>query len=324
MSQQLPADLSAKLQALLDGVSRRDLAASAHAISTGYRAGGHSSAVVGDAHDALAYAVARMPATFAATLRALLETAQRMPDLAPRSLLDLGAGPGTAAHAARQAFPTVERVRLVEPNPRMRDLATRLLPDAHIEPAAIDARWSAKETADLVVMSYVLAEHAVGSAPTLARAAFAAARDVLALVEPGTPHGFARLQAARTALIDDGAHVIAPCPHATACPMVTPDWCHFRVRLPRSRDHLLLKGAEVPFEDEPFCYLAVSRRPATPPRIERVLREPTVDKATVTLTLCTPSGLDVRRVLRRNKEGYKAAKAILAGDAIPAAPGADA
>lgn len=324
MSSQLPADLSAKLQELLDGVSRRDLAANARAISAAYRAGGHSSAVVRDADGALAYAVARMPATFAAATRALNDTGLRLPDLAPRSLLDLGAGPGTAAHAARRIFPSIEVVHLLEPNASMRDLASRLLPGASVEGAVVDRRWSATRAADLVVMSYVLAEHSVTDAEAIAQAAFAAARDVLVLVEPGTPHGFARLAAARRALIDHGACIVAPCPHAAACPLVTPDWCHFRVRLPRSRDHLLLKGAEAPFEDEPFCYLAVSRLITPPPRVERVLREPAVDKSAVTLTLCTPDGLDVRRVLRRNKEGYKAAKAIMAGDAIPAAPGADA
>lgn len=324
MSVELPANIRAMIHEMLNGVSRRELSVAASAMSMAYRAGAHSAAVVAGGEAALAYAVARMPATYAAVRRALVETAARMPGFAPRSILDLGAGPGTAALAVRAQFPTVESLRLVEPNAHMRELALRLLPDARIETGAVDARWTTTEPANLVVLSYVLAEHGIEAAQAIARAAVAVTEQVLLLVEPGTPHGFTRLRAARDAVIAAGAHVVAPCPHAQACPLVAPDWCHFRVRLPRSRDHLHLKGADVPFEDEPFCYLAVSRRPLPLPPVDRVLRDPQVDKGAVTLTLCTPTGLDVRRVLRRNKEGYKAAKAILAGDAIPAAPGADA
>ena len=38
-----------------------------------------------------------------------------------------------------------------------------------------------------------------------------------------------------------------------------PDWCHFTQRLPRSRAHKQVKGAELPFEDEKFAYVALTR-----------------------------------------------------------------
>src|SRR5436305_7281230 len=65
------------------------------------------------------YLVTRLPATFAAITAVLHEARDRVPDFHPRSFLDLGAGPGTAAWAASEVFPEIERVMLVE-----RDQAT--------------------------------------------------------------------------------------------------------------------------------------------------------------------------------------------------------
>ena len=90
---------------------------------------------------------------------------------------------------------------------------------------------------------------------------WAKTRDTLLIVEPGTPAGYARILALRAQLIASGAHVAAPCPHDGTCPLTAPDWCHFTQRLPRSRAHKQLKGAELPFEDEKFTYVALTRAP---------------------------------------------------------------
>src|SRR5712675_2421634 len=53
-----------------------------------------------------AYVVTRFPATFAAVASVLGDIKQRMPGFEPASLLDLGAGPGTATWAASGGFPS--------------------------------------------------------------------------------------------------------------------------------------------------------------------------------------------------------------------------
>src|SRR6201995_3453891 len=120
----IPPDLPPHLRAALDqlavGVSRKDLAARAAAQSQNYRSGG-GSRDIRSRDDALAYAFARMPATYAAAI-AVFNALRSVCDLAPRSLLDIGAGPGTAAFAAMQAFPALADIRLVETNPVMRAL----------------------------------------------------------------------------------------------------------------------------------------------------------------------------------------------------------
>ena len=66
----LPAELKAALDARLQGLSRTDAAARAAFVSKTYRDGGGSGAIVSEA-DALAYALAQMPATYAAVTASL-------------------------------------------------------------------------------------------------------------------------------------------------------------------------------------------------------------------------------------------------------------
>lgn len=84
--------------------------------------------------------------------------------------------------------------------------------------------------------------------------------------------------------------MIAPCPHERSCPLRPPDWCHFAQRIARSRLHRQAKDAEVPWEDEKFSYIAVSRKtPATRAKA-RVIARPRKGSGRVTLKLCRADG----------------------------------
>jgi len=107
-SPDLPAELKAALDGKLRGFSRSDAAGRAASISKTYRDGGGSGAIRSEA-DALAYALARMPATYAAVTASLNALVGIRPDLAPTSLLDVGAGPGTATCGGR-GIPIAARI----------------------------------------------------------------------------------------------------------------------------------------------------------------------------------------------------------------------
>src|SRR5260370_20994192 len=113
----LPAELKAALDAKLQGLSRNDAAERATLISQTYRDGGGSSATRSEA-DALAYALARMPATYAAVSASLNALREIMPDFALTNLIDVGAGPRTAPWApAAACSPLTRLVRLPSNNP---------------------------------------------------------------------------------------------------------------------------------------------------------------------------------------------------------------
>jgi ribosomal protein RSM22 (predicted rRNA methylase) len=316
----LPAKLKAALDAKLQGLSRRDAAGRAAIISQTYRGGGGSGAIKSET-DALAYALARMPATYAAVTASLNALCEITPDFAPGSLLDVGAGPGTATWAAAQAFSSLQSFALLDANAALRALALDLahgsarLRDKTYQRGEARIALADAEPADLVVASYMIGEVDSAEQKTLTELMWAKTRDTLLIVEPGTPAGTARIIALREQLIASGAHVAAPCPHDGQCPLTPPDWCHFTQRLPRSRAHKEIKGAEVPFEDEKFAYVALTRTPAAA-RSSRVLAQPDVTKVEVTAKLCTARGLVMAKVPRRAKADYARARRWRWGDAV--------
>jgi ribosomal protein RSM22 (predicted rRNA methylase) len=296
---QLPPALTSAIAALLEGVSRKDLARRAQTLSAAYRGGRTSSGIAGEL-DVAAYVAARMPATYAACAAVFARVAEAMPDFTPQSLLDVGAGPGTAAFAAREAWPSLSAITLLEHNAAFRRVAARLLPSARIIAGDLGAD---KPRSDLLVASYVLAELPQPSAGATARHLWESAGQMLVLVEPGTPDGFARIRQARAALIEAGAHVAAPCTHDNVCPVVGDDWCHFSQRLPRSRDHMQAKGANVPFEDERYSYVVVTREKVA--KGARILAPPLETKPGLTFKLCDETGLRAHFVASRDKEEYR-------------------
>ncbi len=296
------------------GGNRRDASA---ALSGTYRAGGGSQHV-----DLAAYLTVRLPATHAAISRVLAELAARRPDFAPATMLDAGAGPGTASWAAVEHWPEIGGFTFLDTSPAFLSLAGELARSGPPALAAAERRngnfaaMPAGLAADLVVAAYALAELHIADVPQVSDSLWRASRRALVLVEPGTPQGFARIRQARDHLLRAGAVPVAPCPHTMACPLASDDWCHFAVRLARSRAHMHAKAARVPFEDEKFSYLIASRDGA-PTGGARVLRPPARAKPWVDLRLCAEGNAENRRIARRDGPAYKQAKDMSWGDFLP-------
>lgn len=274
--------------------------------------------------DREAYIAARMPATAAAVAAALNQCRAVLPGI--RSVLDLGSGPGSALWAVAEACPLAATFTAVERDAGLIGLGRGLMTE---HPRLAATRWltadlrqlPALERHDLVVLSYVTNELTPAVRETIITLAWGLAGQALLVVETGTPRGSAACLAARTLLLAQGAHLVAPCPHPRACPLADDParWCHFRVRVARSRLHRAAKGGSLGYEDEPYSLLCVSRSPA-PAIVARVLSTPKVHRGAVDLTLCRAEGVAPLSIPRRERERYDAAAGLAWGDGVERAP----
>lgn len=320
----LPRELAEGVERLLEGVSARDLGRASRDLSEQYRQPRERRAPVARSRpEILAYAASRLPATYAAVSAVLREVRDLRPDWRPRTLLDLGAGPGTGLWSAAATWPSLERTVAVDAEDRMIALGQDLAMTAP-HAAVRSAGWVRASVADpppdgpydLVLLAYVLGElDAPGRDGAIERAAEATAEPagLTVIVEPGTPEGYARVLRARERLLQRGGSVIAPCPHNGPCPLASSDWCHFAVRLPRTAAHRAAKLADLGYEDEKFSYVAVSRQPAEHTQLTeqaqaRILRHPQIRPRLIRLELCTPDGLKSAIVTKRDRERFRLAR----------------
>ncbi|HKS86320.1 MAG TPA: small ribosomal subunit Rsm22 family protein [Pseudolabrys sp.] len=310
---ELPPPLRRAVDRALTGAALSDIAAAAGDLSHRYREERRENGFhVATERDALAYLAVRLPATYAAVRASLAAVAEARPDFLPKTLLDAGAGPGTGLWSAVDAWPTIADAMLVEGSTIFRRLGEQLASEADLPHTVwrttdITADSIGSAPRDLVTLAYVLNELAPETQPPLVQRLWDVTADILVIVEPGTPAGWQRILAARRQLISAGACIVAPCPHAHDCPLQAPDWCHFAERVARSRLHRQAKGGEVPWEDEKFSYVAVSRRAAKAARA-RVIARPRKGSGRVTLKLCRSDGSAADQFYsRRDGAQYKRA-----------------
>jgi ribosomal protein RSM22 (predicted rRNA methylase) len=319
---QLPEDLLAAIQREVGRADPSALARASQELTRSYKAGTYSQPPIQSAAHRAAYLTVRLPATYAANWRVLTEIRWLAPRVDIRSVLDLGAGPGTAVFAAAEIFPELQQATELESSDAWLKLGKQIAADS---PHSVlrEAEWIRQDLQskfdasphDLVAISYALGELAAEAAEALLDRAWGFAKQFLVIIEPGTPRGFSVIHRARAAMISAGAHILAPCPHSRACPMAgTRDWCHFAQRVERSSQHRKLKGAALGYEDEKFSYVIASRN-SFPPVAARIVRHPQKHSGHVGLILCGPQGLETKTVTRSDKQNYKLARQAQWGEA---------
>ncbi|TWP38019.1 small ribosomal subunit Rsm22 family protein [Leekyejoonella antrihumi] len=318
------SDPSILLRRALDQVAdtrpAAQIAASVERLITRYRAGGAATApILRDPVDALAYALYRMPSTYAAVTAALGQASLRWVPAGPgvRTVLDLGGGTGGAAWAATRVWPQA-RVQVVDQVQGCLDLGRQLAgDDAPISFGSWRLGEALRDPADVVTVSYVLSELTERQQREIVDQALKLARMAVLVIEPGTPDGYARVLGARDRLLAQGWTVVAPCPHQGACPLAGSDWCHFAARVDRSAVHRRLKQGSLGHEDEKFSYVFAVQpgQPVPGDPAPRVIRHPVKRKGLVDLQLCRPDATVGRAVVtKRQGTTYKQARSVSWGD----------
>lgn len=311
---ELPFLLRQAVDEALEGVALADLKHAASVLSERYRGERLDGTLhLTDDLAAKAYLSTRLPATYAAIRDAMAKLAELRPAFQPLTLLDVGAGPGTALWAAADCWPGLENALLLEASGAIRKWGEKLaeaVPVAYVKWQSDDIAKgvTGKSLSDLVCLAYVLSELAAAARQKVIEDLWSLTGDVLLVIEPGTPKGWERILAVRSRLIELGAHIIAPCPHRLSCPISAPDWCHFSRRVARSRLHRLAKEADVPWEDEKFIYLAASRNPGLAVAA-RIVAPPHAGKGRIDLKLCGADGsLSQRTISKRDGALFKTAR----------------
>ncbi|KAL9242948.1 hypothetical protein vseg_016902 [Gypsophila vaccaria] len=256
-------------------------------------------------HDhAAAYVASRMPSVFAACFRVLREIRRRLPHFSPSRVLDFGSGTGSAFWALREVWPhSLHHLNLIEPSQSMQRAAVTLsrdlknMPQIHSYNSILSLTKdinNSERQHDLVIASYVLGEiPSVKDRIATLRKLWGLTRDILVLIEPGTPEGSHIISQMRSHILwmekrktskrkdpsdevtkdpkRDGAFIIAPCPHDGPCPLVsTGKFCHFVQRVQRTESQRAYKKSNGSpmrgFEDEKFSYVVFQRgkRPQEP------------------------------------------------------------
>lgn len=279
-----------------------------------------SKRLISNELQALVYAAVRMPATYAA-VKSALEHATMYNDITIDTIIDVGAGTGAASLAAEEVFNS-EHICLMERESYMRECGSRIF-ESIDDDILKAAQWydedilndNADRHADLVMSSYMINEIKLQDRENVFDRLWNMADKMLLIVEPGTKEGFEVISHAREYFLAGGMHIAAPCTHENKCGLDKDDWCHFSVRVARSRIHKLIKEADVPYEDEKFSYIAIVKDDVTSDGM-RILRHPDIRKGNIGLRVCDSQGIRNTIITKKDGELFKKARKSSAGDLI--------
>ena len=239
------------------------------------------------------------------------------------SVVDFGGGPGTFLFALSK-FKTLDKYINVEWsdafigvfNVLVEEFLSSSIPHIYVDSIRsnyLEMGPQGVPTNDLCVFSYTFCEsdNSLVNISSLVENS-----NLVLLIEPGTPAGFNNIIQARDKLIEKGFSDIAPCTASNGfCPLRDhgPDWCHFVVRLERSRIQKHLKKGVLGYEDEKYSYLLMSKSPIHSPG-KRIISRPDITKYSVSFDICSEKNGHTVVKKRENKNKFQIMKKSVRGD----------
>ncbi len=244
---------------------------------------------------AIAYALGRMPATCGVikyVLKKFENTGKNF-----TNILDVGAGVGALKIALQDCGINYEAL---EKSEAMRKVFRKLNGDNSKIYSEDFQKFQVKYSYQAVFASYFINE--IRDKKSALKKMFDLAEKYVFILEPGTPNGFKNILEAKKIATELGWYPLLPC--ATRdCKISGEDWCHFSIRLPRTKYHTKMKNAELPYEDEKFCYVIFSKKKTKFFENNTIIKRPIKKSGHTIFDVCTSEG--IRRVVRTDKASKK-------------------
>jgi len=252
------------------------------------------------------YLESRMPATQAVCEKvfSIIKTEDNI-----TSFLDLGCGTGSATYEALKIFSNLLTIHLIDIDSSYSYNFCK--PHQFFKQNFKDLCLI--QSYDIIVISYALSECDNDLVEKVLLKAWKKTNRYLIIIEPGTTYGYTSFLKARQYLIEQGAFLVAPCPHELTCPLAKPDWCHFKIRLNRTKIHRQIKQGTQSFEDESYTFGIFSKQ-YSQIKNKRIIKKPIRRKGHILFDLCTSDGLQREIISRKDKNRYIKAKKLIWGD----------
>lgn len=252
---------------------------------------------------AVAYAQARMPATYSVIKYVLKKFKNRGERFS--NVLDVGAGVGGLHIALRDYDINYEAL---EKSEAMRSVFRKLNgDDIKIYEEDFQKFHSTREY-QAVFVSYFINE--IKDKNAALKKIFGLSEQYVFILEPGTPNGYRNILEAKNFANKLGWYPILPCASLN-CGLSNFDWCHFSVRVLRTKLHTNLKNATLPYEDEKFCYLIFSKKETQFSNNNIIIKKPIKKSGHTIFDVCSSGGID--RIVRTDKSSKK----LQWGDQLP-------
>lgn len=317
----LPNNLQLAIELHAEAYSIKELRGISENVSSKYLTDiGSGARKLTTRQEVITYAIARMPATFAAVRASLRYALEIIGEADYENMLDGGAGCGAAVWAVLGLL-NIKNIDCIERESEMIRLGNELLENAGNDTVI---NWfhtdintfTSNNKYDIVVASYSLNEMNKRDRLNVIGKLWECTNKLLLIVEPGTPSAHIEQQELRKMMKSYGAQLIAPCPQGAECQLSGDDWCHFITRVERSKLHKAIKNADAPYEDEKYSFSAFYRMPIAKCCRARVLRRPVVSPKQVTLRVCTAQGIMTENYRKQDGAIYKKVRKLGAGDLL--------
>lgn len=278
--------------------------------------------------DILAYLALRTPATYAQTVGAFLQIQELIPSWQPKTILDLGSGPGTGIWAAKNTWFSIASATCIDQkksflsiSKQIADLANFPVDISNLYNDGLKGLQNIDQKYDIVLIANLLNELPPTQIEKVLQETYERCNGVLIIIEPGTPFGSQIVEQSAQYFFEKG-FLLAPYINNTFA-TTSKYWLHFSQRFIRPdfqrrirqnmRDKSLMASD---WEDTKYAYIAISKIQPEKTFWGRCIGSITKHKGFIEVPILTQNKLIVEKVMKRDKARYAFAKKLTWGQII--------